>query len=200
MEYKSIVYIVDDDEAVRKALSFVMKSAGLEAKIFASAQAFLESYTPSKSECLVLDVRMPGMSGLELQDVLKKREIHIPVIVITGHGDVPIAVRSMKAGAVDFIEKPFNNKGLLERVEQCLERHVDAWNRQGQQIEYGQRLAQLTQREREVMNELVQGKPNKVVAAKLGISTRTVEAHRAKIMGKLQAKSLSEIVRIALMA
>jgi RNA polymerase sigma factor (sigma-70 family) len=195
---ESTVFIVDDDVAVRRGLSLLVRSAGLKAQAFESAQAFLEAYRPEQPGCLVLDVRMPGMNGLELQEYLARRQIRVPIIIISGDGDVPVAVRAMKAGAVDFIEKPFSSELFLSRVRQALEQDQIGREQRAQRDDLAQRLALLTPREQEVMVHLVDGESNKVIAARLAISTRTVEIHRAKIMEKLQAKSLSEVVRIAM--
>jgi FixJ family two-component response regulator len=195
-----IVYVVDDDEAIRSALRLLMKSADLRVVICASAEEFLKTYKPELPGCLVLDVRMPGMSGLELQRLLLDRHVRVPVIIMSGHGDVSIAVQAMKDGAVDFIEKPFKNEVLLERVKQCIAQDVAIRKEQRQHVEATTRIASLTPREREVMELLIQGKRNKIIASDLGISNRTVEAHRAKIMEKMHAHSLSEIVRTSFAA
>lgn len=194
------VYVVDDDAAVRDALRMLLQSEGMRAETYASAEQFLGAYQPQTTGCLLVDVRMPGMSGLELQETLAARGVRLPVIVITGHGDVAMAVRAMKAGAVDFIEKPFDNAALLECLRNTLARTADARKHAAELAEMIARLALLTPREREVMEFLVAGKPNKVIAADLGISARTVEVHRAKIMEKLKARSLADVVRIALAA
>ncbi len=194
------VHIVDDDAGVRRALALLMKSAGLHAQTHASAREFLSRYDPAEPGCIVLDIRMPGMTGLELQATLLARHDPIPVIILTGHGDIPMAVRAMKAGAVDFIEKPFQHGQLLALVEKSLERGEAARKEQAHRAEILQRLARLTPRERQVMEQLVQGKLNKVIAADLGISTRTVEIHRARIMRKLGARSLSTVARMAIAA
>lgn len=196
---KEIIHIVDDDEAIRKSLSLLMKSVGLTYDTYASAQEFLNKYDPSSgSGCLVLDIRMPGISGLELQEMLPEKRIHIPVIIMTGHGDVPMAVRALKAGAWDFIEKPFKNQVLLDRIYEALTKAEKDRKTHDKQIEAQSRLTLLTPRERETLALLVEGKLNKQVAAELSISVRTVEAHRAKIMEKLQARSLSDLVRLSL--
>ncbi len=197
MRNMSTVFVVDDDEAIRDAIRFLMRTAKLNVETFVDAESFLAAYDTSWPGCLLLDVRMPGMSGLELQQELRNRQINLPVVIITGHGDVPMAVQAMKMGAADFVEKPFNNDELLMKVRQCLQ--VDAEQRQALQVhnDLDQRLASLTPREREVMDLLVQGLRNKVIAARLGISSRTVEAHRSKIMEKMNVHSLSEVVRIA---
>lgn len=196
MQQDPIVYIVDDDEAIRDALRFLMRSAGLRAQPCASAQEFLNGYKGDLAGCVILDVRMPGMSGLELQKLLLERHIRVPVIIMTGHGDISMAVQAMKDGAVDFIEKPFKNEILLERVKQSLAHDVAERAEQKSHIEAASRISTLTPREREVMELLIQGKRNKIIASELGISNRTVEAHRAKIMEKMQAHSLSDIVRV----
>lgn len=192
------VFVVDDDEAIRSAIRFLMRTAKLNVETYDSAEQFLTEYDPGWPGCLVLDVRMPGMSGLDLQRVMNEREMKIPVIIITGHGDVPMAVEAMKNGVADFIEKPFKNDELLQKVRQCIS--YDASSRQeiSGASELAERLHSLTPREKEVMDLLVQGKRNKLIAAELGISSRTVEAHRSRVMEKLQADSLSDIVRIAM--
>ena len=200
MQAEPTVYIVDDDAPVRSALQLLMKAAGLNAKLYATAQEFLDSISPSARGCLLLDVRMPGMDGLELQKRLAAQNIGLPVILMTGHGDVEMAVRAMKAGAADFIEKPFNNQALLDRVRQCLTYCDEHQNIEEQRAKASERLARLSAREREIMYLLIAGKQNKLIAADLDISVRTVEAHRAKIMEKLHAKTLPEIMRIALLA
>ncbi|WP_295542093.1 response regulator transcription factor [uncultured Thiohalocapsa sp.] len=193
------VFIVDDDDEVREAIGLLMDSVGLAAETFDSAWAFLNCFDPQRPGCLVLDVRMRHMSGLELQERLSEEPLHPPIIIITGHGDVPMAVRAVKNGAVDFIEKPFNDQAMLDAVHRALE--VDAQQR-GRALEVAQiqdRVERLTKREREVLDQILAGKRNKVIAADLGISQSTVEAHRAKVMEKLEARSLSELMRMMLM-
>jgi two-component system, LuxR family, response regulator FixJ len=190
------VFIVDDDQAMRKSLHWLIESVGLSVETYPSAHRFLESYRPGRPGCLVLDMRMPGISGLELQEKLAQQQINLPVIIITGHGDVPMAVRAMKAGAVDFIEKPFNDQLLLDRIQHALEQDAEHRSTQAQREEVAARLTMLTPREREVMEMVVAGKPNKVVAAQLGVSAKTVEAHRARVMEKMQAKSLADLIRM----
>ncbi len=194
------VHVVDDDAAIRDALRLLLKSSGMRVETHASAEQFLGACRPPVSGCLLVDVRMPGMSGLELQEALAARGIRLPVIVITGHGDVAMAVRAMKAGAVDFIEKPFDNAALLECLRNALARAANAHQHEMKSAEVAAHLALLTQREREVMQLLIAGKSNKVIAADLAISARTVEVHRARIMEKLKARSLADVVRIALAA
>jgi two-component system, LuxR family, response regulator FixJ len=200
MQHEPIVYVVDDDEAIRSALRLLMKSADLRVVTCASAEEFLKVHKPELPGCLVLDIRMPGMNGLELQRLLNDRHIRVPVVIMSGHGDVSMAVQAMKDGAVDFIEKPFKNEVLLERVKQCVARDVETRKEQREHVEAATRIASLTPREREVMELLIQGKRNKIIASDLGISNRTVEAHRAKIMEKMHAHSLSEIVRTSFAA
>jgi FixJ family two-component response regulator len=195
---EAMIYIVDDDEAVRKSLMLLMKTEGLPARCFASAREFLETADFSAVACVLLDVKMPGMSGLEVQDDLQRRGIDLPLIFMTGHGDVPMAVQAMGKGAYDFIEKPFDNTMLLTRLGKCLDSCRARQQENTQRLEASRRLASLTPREREVMDLLVAGNQNKHVASSLGISCRTVELHRARIMQKLEARSISEIVRIAL--
>ena len=199
MQSQPIVHIVDDDSAIRDSLSFLMKSVGFESKVYASAETFLNQADFDKPGCLVVDVRMRGMSGLELQQVLNEKNSKLPVIVITGHGDIPMAVQAMQAGAVDFLEKPYDNQILIARIRQCLEEVTKEQDKESRIAEAKARLTQLTPRELEVLNLLVAGKHNKIIANELNISVRTAEAHRAKVMKKLRADSLSDIVRIALM-
>lgn len=190
------VYVVDDDEAVRSSLKLLLKSAGVASEAFGSAQEFLAGYEASQPGCLVLDVRMPGMSGLELQHELNVRGAALPVIFITGHGDIPMAVEAMQHGAFDFLQKPFRDQELLDRVQRALAR--DAENRARLRHTDGirARLATLSPREREVLDLVTQGKANKMVAGDLGVSQRTVEIHRAHVMQKMEAGSLAELVRM----
>lgn len=195
---KPTVFIVDDEEAVRDSLQWLLESSGLTVALFDSAEAFLSSYQPDQPGCLVVDVRMPGMSGLELQEQLAEQHYAIPVIFITGHGDVPMAVQAVKHGAVDFLEKPFNDKELLQIIQRCLEQ--DRQNRERKQLSdnTSNRLASLTPREREVMQLVVAGKLNKLIADQLNISIKTVEAHRAKVMEKAGVSSLAELVQLVM--
>ncbi len=192
------VYIVDDDEAVRNSLRFLLKSVGLPTRAFASAQEFLDAYPASQPGCLVLDVRMPAMSGLELQQQLNLRGAIIPVIFITGHGDIPMAVEAMQHGAFDFLQKPFRDQDLIDRIQRALA--GDAKNRASlrEHERIRARLDTLTPREREVLALMTAGKPNKVMAAELGVSQRTVEIHRARVMEKSGASSLAELVRMVM--
>jgi FixJ family two-component response regulator len=192
---KQIVYIVDDEAPVRKSLSALTKSVGYESKTFDSAESFVEAFDTLESGCLLLDVCMPGLSGLELQEKLRKRHIQIPTIIISGHADVPMAVRAMKSGAADFIEKPFRSEELLVRIRQCMAGEFKRRQSARRQREAESRLASLTPREEDVMRGIVEGQRNKQIAADLGLSARTVEAHRASIMEKLKARTVSDVVR-----
>lgn len=192
------VHIVDDDQAIRHAMELLMKSVGMSYRIFESGSAFLEHYSPACSGCLVLDIRMPGIGGLELQERLADQGSTLPVIFITGFGDVPMAVEAMQKGAFDFIEKPFRDQELLDRVAAAMD--LDS-ERRAQLAESGQiaeKTARLTNREREVYDLVVTGKPNKVIAHELGVSQRTVEIHRARVMEKMEARSLADLVRMHL--
>jgi len=199
MQNEPMVHIVDDDDAIRDALSLLMQTESIPCQTYASAEEFLDQHAQSKLGCLLLDVRMPGMNGLELIDLLKEQDVSIPVIFITGHGDVSMAVRAMKSGATDFIEKPFDNERLLRLVSNCLVECVGLNNSSQHRHDMETRLARLTKREREVMERLVDGKQNKVIAQELNISPRTVELHRSRVMEKLHAHSLSELVKTALL-
>jgi len=194
-----MVHIVDDDEAVRKSLHLLMQSEEIPAQTYASAEDFLDEHAQSKLGCLLLDVRMPGMSGMQLLDLLKQQDVAIPVVFITGHGDIAMAVQAMKAGAIDFIEKPFDSERLLGTVRRCLSECVSLNSTNELRHEIEARIDSLTKRERQVMDLLVEGKQNKVIAQELGISPRTVELHRSKVMEKLCAHSLSEVVRAAML-
>ena len=198
MNSESTVFVVDDDQAMRHSLKWLIESVGLRVRTFGSASDFLEAYYPGQAGCLLLDVRMPGMSGLELQSYLTRQEIRLPVIIITGHGDVTMAVRAMKAGAVDFIEKPFNDEALLSSLRNALAFGQKQREQQSQRSAIAARLAELTPREHEVMDMVTDGKSNREIAAALGVSAKTVEAHRARVMDKMRADSLADLVRMAL--
>ncbi len=193
-----IVYIVDDDDAVRSSLRLLMKSVGIQAQVAASAQDFLAQFDAEQPGCLVLDVRMPGMSGLELQQQLNLQGAMLPVIFITGHGDIPMAVEAMQHGAFDFLPKPFRDQDLIDRVQRALQ--ADAANRGKlkQKDAIRMRFESLTPREREVLELVTKGKANKVMAGDLGVSQRTVEIHRARVMEKMEARSLAELVRMTM--
>jgi two-component system, LuxR family, response regulator FixJ len=192
------VFVIDDDEAVRGSLKLLFRSIGLPVQVFASAQDFLPQYSLDAPGCLVVDVRMPGLSGLELQHALNLRGATVPVIFITGHGDIAMAVEAMQHGAFDFLAKPFRDQDLIDRVQRALQQ--DAAHR----LEFGncarirERLESLTPREREVLALVTRGKANKVMAAELGVSQRTIEIHRARVMEKMQASSLAQLVRMSL--
>jgi FixJ family two-component response regulator len=192
------VFIVDDDDAVRSSLRLLLKSVGLSAVAYPSARDFLSAWNPDQPSCLVLDVRMPGMSGLELQEELNRRGAIVPVIFITGHGDIPMAVEAMQHGAFDFLQKPFRDQDLIDRIQKAITR--DAENR-AQLLEKDRiraRYESLTPREREVLALVTSGKANKVMAGDLGVSQRTVEIHRARVMEKMEAASLAQLVRMVL--
>ena len=192
------VFIVDDDPAVQKSLRWLIESVGLRAETYGTAQEFLEAYDPDRPGCLVLDVRLPGMSGLDLLEQLAAQNVTTPAIMISGYGDVPMAIRAMKHGAIDFIEKPFKDQRLLDSIHRAIE--WDARNRwaQAERLAIAVRAARLTPREREVMDLLVTGKANKQMAAHLGCSGKTVEVHRARVMEKMQADSVADVVRMVL--
>ena len=199
MSANDIVHLIDDDEAFRRALAFQLGTAGFAVKIYESAVLFLEKYDGSQSGCIVCDVRMPGMDGLRFLQRLKEMGVTLPVVIMTGHADVSMAVKAMKAGANDFIEKPFTDESLLEAVRSALTRSLKGQS--SAEVEQSRaRLATLTPREREVLNALVAGQPNKTIAYDLGVSSRTVEVHRANVMTKMGASSLSELVRLAISA
>jgi len=199
MTTDATVFVVDDDQAMRTSLQWLIESTGLAVQTFESADVFLAEYVSGRAGCLLLDVRMPGMSGLELQSYLTRQGYRLPVILITGHGDVAMAVKAMKAGALDFIEKPFHDEDLLRSIHQALD--FDHKNRASHLVraDIAMRLAELTPREHEVMTMVTDGLSNREIAAALGVSAKTVEAHRARVMEKMQAESLAELVRMALL-
>lgn len=192
------VFIVDDDEAVRDSLALLISSVGLSVSTFSSANEFVESYDPAARGCLILDVRLPGMSGLELQQKLSDSGADLPIVFITGHGDVPMAVRAMRRGAVDFLQKPFSDQDLLDRVQQALAEQSARREEVESKATIARRIASLTPREHQVMEQVVAGHANKVIANRLGMSQRTVEVHRAHIMRKMEADSLAQLVRAVL--
>jgi len=195
-----IVFVVDDDADARDSLCALLESAGVAAEAHESARAFLNAYQPGRPGCLIADIRMPDMDGLELQEELNRRNAGLPVIVVTGHADVPLAVRAMKAGAVDLIEKPYDDERLLASVRRALAQAQGA-REQAVAVEAAKtRIATLSVRERQVLELLVAGQPNKIIAFELDISPRTVEIHRAHVMEKMEAKSLSDLVRAAIAA
>jgi two-component system, LuxR family, response regulator FixJ len=200
MQPEPIIYVIDDDEAVRESLQFLLKTAGMTVRSFDSARSFLAVLPDVRSGCIVTDVRMPDITGIDLLRRLKEQGVEVPVIVITGHGDIALAVEAMKIGAVDFLEKPFDDDRLLDAVRGSLNRNADAAQRNAELTEIRDRLAALSNRERQVLEGLVAGKANKVIAFDLGISPRTVEIYRANLMTKMAANSLSDLVRMAMMA
>ena len=193
-----IVFVIDDDEAVRLSTEMLIRSMGLRAESFASATEFLDDFDPQQPCCLILDIRMPGMSGLELQEHLVERDVSVPIIFVTGHGEVPMAVKAMKAGAVDFIQKPFRDQELIDRVHFALEEDVETRAKAADVQAIDAKMQTLTTREAEVMDLVVDGKANKEIAFDLGLSPRTVEIHRARVMSKMGAGSLAGLVRMVL--
>ncbi len=200
MDVKARVYIIDDDDTVRDSLSVQLDAAGYEVVSFASAVEFIKAAASIPLGCVLSDVQMPDMDGLELQQRLNEMQLHFPVVIVTGHADVALAVRAMKAGAVDFIEKPFEEKAILASIELAQSRLAAQRETDAVEATAREKLATLTPREREVFEEMVRGKQNKVIAFDLDISPRTVEVHRARVLEKLAAHSLSELVRLALAA
>ena len=188
------IFVVDDDAAVRDALKLLLRSVGHAVETFGSAQEFLDAYGEDRAGCLVLDIRMPGMSGLELQQKLNEKHSILPIIFITGHGDVPMAVTAMKSGAADFIQKPFRDQDLIDRINKALGRDRERRKGRAEEDEIRGRIALLTPREKEVMQRVVRGQANKVIALDLGVSQRTVELHRARVMKKLRLRSVAELV------
>ena len=199
-ESEATVYVIDDDASVRNSLRWLIESVQLPVEDFSNAQAFLDANIGQETGCLILDVRMPGMSGLDLQDALKQQSIHLPVIIVTGHADVTMAVRAFKAGAFDFIEKPFNDQHLIDRIQQAIDKS------RSEQVEIRrkqhalEKLAALSKREQQVLDCVVAGNSNKQIARELDISIKTVETHRSNLMSKMQVGSVSELVRLALIA
>jgi two-component system response regulator FixJ len=193
-----LVMIVDDDPGVRNAMRLLLRSVKLECALYASAQEFLTAFDPTQPGCLVLDIRMPGMSGMELQQQLNMMGAVIPVIFMTGHGDIPMAVEAMQHGAFDFLQKPFRDQDLLDRIQKALARDAELRKSLGEHSRIREHLEELTPREREVLDLLTQGKQNKVIAQVLGVSPRTVEIHRARVMEKMNAQSVAELVHMML--
>jgi len=196
MPTDGIVHLIDDDAAVRQSLAFLLTSSGFAVRAHVSASAFMETLDRLQPGCIVTDIRMPGISGLELQRLLKARQVQLPVIVMTGHGDIALAVEAMKAGAVDFIEKPFSDETLLAAIRIAIDQHAQTSKRQQETAAIGGKLQTLTPREAEILEGLIAGLPNKTIAYDLNISARTVEVHRANIMTKMQAANLAELVRM----
>jgi two-component system, LuxR family, response regulator FixJ len=201
MKSDPIVHVVEDDEAHQSAICLILDSVRLGTRVYASAQQFLQDYEPARHEgpeCLVTDVRLPGMSGLELQNTLLEQKILLPTVVISGHADVPIAVEAVKKGAIDFIEKPFRQQKLLDAIQVALAASEEAQKQKASYLKFQSRLASLTGRQREVMNFMIDGKPNKKIAEELGLSIKTVEQHRSLVMKNMEAASFAELVQIVL--
>lgn len=198
MNHELTVFVVDDDPNVREALALVMKSVGLAVESYVSAEDFLRAYDPRRPGCLVLDVRMPGMGGLALQELIAARGIDLPIIFITGHADVRMSVRAMKGQAFEFLEKPFSDQELLDRIHEALDLVVRTRRQRDATAGAAARIASLTSREREVLERITEGKPNKVIAAELDVSEKTVESHRARVMKKMGVRSLAGLIRAAL--
>ncbi len=193
-----IVYIVDDDQGVRESLRWLVESVGFTVETYGTASGFLDAWNGDRPGCLLLDIRMPGMDGLELQERLSAEQRELPVLVITGHGDVQMAVRAMKGGALDFIEKPFNDQMLLDNVRQAVDRDCQAWRHRTEIEGIRKGLSRLTPRENEVLALVVAGKPSRQIAKELGLSEKTVEVHRTHIMSKMEADNVADLVRLTL--
>lgn len=196
MSDDATVYVVDDEEAIRHSLEMLIGAVGLKVRVFSNAASFLESFDPSLRGCIVADLSMPGMNGLEMQERLNALDCCMPIIFLSGHGDVPAAVRALQKGAVDFLEKPFNPKILLERIEQAVNADSELSAAAERSAEINDRMAQLTAREREIMILVADGKSSKVIALDLGISERTVELHRSRMMKKMSARSVADLMRM----
>jgi two-component system response regulator FixJ len=198
MKKNPVVMVVDDDSGIRNAMRSLLKSVGLESALYASAQEFLAAYQAAQPGCLVLDIRMPGKSGLELQQELNMLGAVIPVIFMTGHGDIPMAVEAMQHGAFDFLQKPFRDQDLLDRIQRAIVRDSEQRQTLGEHARIKAYVESLTAREREVLDLMTQGKQNKVIAQDLGVSPRTIEIHRARVMEKMNAQSVAQLVRMML--
>ena len=198
VEHQQLVYVIDDDEAVRDSMGMLLESADLAFRCFASADDFLAEHDGSQRGCLVLDIRMPGMNGIELQQKLKSIDSSLPIVFITGHGDVSMAVEAMRQGALDFLRKPVDEEAFLERIAYALDQESGDWHQKLDREQARQRIASLTEREQEVFHLVAEGVANKAIASELGISERTVEVHRSQVMKKLEARTLAQLVRIHL--
>lgn len=197
-DIQQTVYVVEDDEAVRDSLELLLKSDGKPVKTYESANGFLQDYSDEMAGCIVLDIRMPGMDGMELQKALNEKHSILPIIFVTGHGDVPMAVDAMKEGAVDFIQKPYREEALLEKIEAALAQDREQRQSLTEKQEIIRRVNSLTPREREIMDRMIAGQANKVIAIELEISQRTVEIHRSRVMHKMGTHSLAHLVRMVL--
>ncbi|WP_297796608.1 response regulator FixJ [uncultured Marinobacter sp.] len=197
-DIQQTVYVVEDDEAVRDSLELLLKSDGKPVKTYENATAFLRDYSEKMAGCIVLDIRMPGMDGMELQKKLNDKHSILPIIFVTGHGDVPMAVDAMKEGAVDFIQKPYREEALLEKIEAALEQDLEQRKSLDEKQEIIKRIKSLTPREHEIMDRMIAGQANKVIAIELEISQRTVEIHRSRVMHKMGTHSLAHLVRMVL--
>lgn len=195
---KPTIFIVDDNAAVRDAIRWLVEQVGYNAKEYSSARDFLAAFKPGMRGCLILDIRMPGMSGIELQEKLSSEHVHLPVIIVTGHGDVPVTVRAMKAGVFEFLQKPFNDQVLIDSIQAALNKYRIAWEQEDKRSQASQCLTILTRREREILQLMRCGKSNKMIASTLGLSVRTVEGHRAKITKKMGGKSIGQLVELLL--
>jgi FixJ family two-component response regulator len=195
-----VVYIVDDDQMVRESLEWLLQSVRLPVQLYQDGHSFLDAYQPGTPGCVVLDVRMPGINGMDLHRLLRERDPDIPVIVVTGHADVPMAIRAMKDGAFEFVEKPYNDQYMLERVQAAIAHHRDLWREREEESALRLRFEELTPRERQVMQAVLRGHANKRIAADLGISIKTVELHRTHLMNKLEVRTATELVRLAIKA
>jgi len=191
------VFLIDDDDAYRRSLKFLLEATGLKVKDFSSAELFLQRYDPEGHGCLLVDVRMPGLSGIELQSILNRKGASPPIIFITGHGDIPMSVRAIRDGAIDFIEKPFDDQVLIARIREAFRIDRIGRTNHASRDRFRSRIERLTNREREVMELIVEGLPNKDIATRLGVSHRTVEVHRSRIMNKMEAKSLVDLITSA---
>ncbi|MGB5080238.1 MAG: response regulator [Burkholderiales bacterium] len=196
-DFSPTAYVVDDDESIRALWRWLMESNGISVKTFATAAEFIDSYRGGSAGCLVLDLKLPGMSGLELQEYLNRTDIEIPIVFVSGHGDVPAAVSALKGGAVDFILKPFSHREVLAIIEKAFQKDAERRQIRSRRSSVAGRFATLTEREREVFQYVIEGKPNKIIAAELDISMKTVEFHRAKMMKKIGVTSVAELVRFA---
>lgn len=197
---KPCVHVVDDDKQVRESLEWLLESISLQTRLYENGQAFLDSFEPNLPGCVVLDVRMPGINGMELHQTIKQLDPNLPVIIVTGHADVPMAIRAMKEGAFDFIEKPYNDQHMLERIQNAIHQYDDLQKNQERKLVLQELFDSLSKRETQILQGVLKGRPNKLIADDLCISMKTVEAHRANLMNKLDVKTVTELVRLAIEA